>query len=332
MQMRRREFLMLSGSAATVWSRPARAQPTNRKRRIGVLTGFSETDSAGALLLAVFRQQLEKLGWVEGRDIDTVIRWGDGAESRRLQTQAIELVRLAPDVIVVHGSRALGAVRRETDSIPILFASVADPVASGYVANLSRPGGNITGFTVYVGMPSPKLLELLKEIAPRTTRVAFLITPDNAGTTRQLQAVQNAAPLFSVSVTPMLVRDPELIEPSIASFAEQPHGGLVVTSDVFMITHREQIISAAASHRLPAVYQDRSFVVDGGLLSYSIDRRENYRQVAGYVDRILNGARPSELPIQQPIRFELVLNLKTARALGIDVPTPTLLRADEVIE
>jgi ABC-type uncharacterized transport system substrate-binding protein len=205
-------------------------------------------------------------------------------------------------------------------------------VASGYVASLAKPGGNVTGFAMYSGTPSPKLLEALKEVAPRTARVALVITPVNLGMAREMKALETTAPLFGVTTTAMLIRDPSAIARTIATFAQEPNGGLVVASDVFMITHRDAIIAAAASHRLPAVYQDSSFVAAGGLMSYGVDRKEQYRRVATYVDRILKGAKPGDLPVQQPTKFELVLNLRTAKALGINV-TPTLLaRADDVIE
>jgi putative ABC transport system substrate-binding protein len=239
---------------------------------------------------------------------------------------------MTPDVIVVHGPRTLVAVRRETDSIPIIFASVADPVASGYVESLARPGGNVTGFTNYSGFPSPKLLEVLKEIAPGIARVGFLITPDNPAVARLLQAMESVAQSFAIKVTGMLLRDPAAIVRTIGAFAQEPNGGLVVTSDVIMIALRDVIIAAAARHRLPAVYQDRSFVAAGGLMSYSVDRRDSYRRAALYVDRIFKGAKPADLPIQQPEKFEFVLNLKTAKALGIEVPRMLLARVDEVIE
>jgi putative ABC transport system substrate-binding protein len=328
--MRRREAIILLGSAAA-WPLAARAQQSARMRRIGVLTGFPQSDLVGQSLLSALKEQLETLGWTEDRNIQFEIRWGS-TDPERLRANGAELVRMMPDAIVVHGSQALTAVRRESNRIPIIFASVADPIASGYVKSLARPGGNVTGFTIYGGMPSPKLLERLKEFAPETARVAFVITPANLGMARQLEALESAAPSFAVKVIAMLIRDPAEIGTTVSAFAQQPNGGLVVSSDVFMITHRDLVIEAAARHRMPAVYQDRSFVTAGGLMSYSVDRREQYRRVATYVDRILNGAKPGDLPIQQPVKFEFVLNLKTARTLGLDV-TPTLIaRADEVIE
>jgi putative ABC transport system substrate-binding protein len=308
-----------------------RAEPANQMRRIGVLTGFPPKNAVGESVLTAFRQELSARGWVEGRNIAFDVRWGGGSVER-LRGHAAELARMTPDVIVVHGSRALTAVRQETDRIPIIFASVSDPVASGYVKSLARPGGNVTGITVYSGTPSPKLLEWLKQIAPNIARVAFVITPSNLGLGPQLKALETFAPSFAVKTAAMLIRDPATIEQTIADFAQEPNGSLIVTSDVVMIAYREAIITAAARHRLPAVYQDRSFAEAGGLLSYSVDRRENYRRAAIYVDRILKGAKPAELPVQQPGRFEAVLNVKTAKALGLQVPRHVLARVDVVLD
>jgi putative ABC transport system substrate-binding protein len=328
--MRRRELITLLGGAAA-WPVAARAQQADRMRRVGILTGFPQGDLVGESLIEAFRQQLMALGWSEGRNISFETRWGD-ANPEHQRAYGAELARMMPDVIVVHGSQALTAVRKATDRIPILFASVSDPVASGYVASLARPGGNVTGFTNYTGTPSPKLLEMLKYAAPSVTRVAFMITPSNPGMSRQLQTMESAAASFAITTTAMLIRDPTAIARTIADFAQDPNGGLVVTSDVFMITHRDLIVPAAARYRLPATYQDRSFVEAGGLMSYSVDRRESYRRVATYVDRILRGAQPADLPVQQPTKFEFVLNMKTAKALGITVPRFLRVLADEVIE
>ena len=308
-----------------------RAESEQRMQRVGVLSGFPEGDAVGESLLAAFRQKLTSLGWIEGVNIGLEIRWAE-ANLERMRADAVELTRIRPDAIVVHGSRALTTVRRETDHIPIVFASIADPIAAGYVSSLMRPGGNVTGFTVYSGMPSPKLLQLLRDSVPGVRRVAFLITPENLGRERQLRALESVAPSFGVEASAMLISDPASIMPMIAAFAEAPNGGLVVTSDVFMIAHRHAIIEAAARHHLPAIYQDRSFVVDGGLMSYSVDRREQYRRVAIYVDRILRGAAPADLPVREPNMFEFVLNLNTARAFGIEQSRTLLARTDEIIE
>ena len=329
--MRRRELVALVGGLAA-WPLAARAQPAGRVRRIGVLTGFPQNNPVGQSLLAAFREQLKSLGWIEGGNIHIEIRWGNAADPDQMRAHAIELTRMMPDVIVVHGSRSLVAVRQETKQVPIIFATVADPVAFGYVESLARPGGNVTGFTNYTGPPSPKLLETLKEAAPGIARVAFVITPDNVATAKLLQAMESVAPSLGVTTTAMLIRDPAAIPQTIADFAQQPNGGLVVTSDVFMLAHRDLIIAAAARHRLPAAYQDRTFVEAGGLLSYSTDRRESYRRVAQYVDLVFKGAHPRDLPVQQPARFQFVLNLKTAKALGLNVTRMLLARADEVID
>ena len=328
--MRRRKFIALLSGGVVAWALQGQAESAVRMRRIGALSGFPEGDAVGESLLAAFRQRLTSLGWIEGNNIGVEVRWAE-ADAELMRAHAVELTQMMPDAIVVHGSKALTAVRRETDRIPIVFASIADPIASGYVASLARPGGNVTGFSIYSGMPSPKLLELLRDIVPGLTRVAFLITPDNPGRALLFQALGRAARSFGVETMAMFISDPASIMPTIAAFAQKPNGGLVVTSDVFMIAHRRAIVEAAVRHQLPAVYQDRSFVADGGLMSYSVDRREQYRRVATYVDRILKGANPGDLPVQEPNKFEFVLNLNTARALGIETRR-LLARAHEVIE
>jgi len=326
--MRRRQAIALLGGVVVCTLVVRARQP----KRIGILSGFSRGDPEGEGLLAAFRQQLMSHGWIDDNNIHIDIRWGEGAEPERMRAYGAELVRLTPDVIVVHGSRALAAVRRETDRVPIVFASVADPVASGYVESLARPGGNVTGFTYYGGLPSPKLLEMLKEVAPNVTRVAHVITPDNPGFDRQLKAMEASARPLAITVIAMPIRDPARIEPSIRTFAQEPNAGLVVSSDTFMITHRDAIIAAAAQYRVPAAYADRSFVAAGGLFSYGVDRKERYRRVATYVHLILSGAKPGDLPVQQPTTFEFTLNLNTAKALGLEVSRTLLARADEVID
>jgi putative ABC transport system substrate-binding protein len=328
--MRRRELIALFVGAGAL-PIAARAQQVDRMRRVGMLTGFPQGDSIGQSLLAAFRQQLTTLGWIEGRNISFQIRWA-GTYPEQLRAYGAELARMMPDAIVVYGSRTLTAVRQETDYIPIVFTSISDPVASGYVKSLGRPGGNVTGFTSYSGTPSPKLLEMLKEAAPSVTRVAFMTSPLYPGLPRQFQALQSASSSFAVSVTAMSIHDPTAITRTIADFAQEPNGGLVVTSDVSMVTHRDQIVAPAARYRLPAIYQDRAFVEAGGLMSYSIDRRESYRRAALHVDRILKGEKPADLPVQQPTKFELALNLKTAKTLGLTVPRIILLRAENLIE
>ena len=326
--MRRRHVIALLGGGL-ICTLVIRAQ---QPKRIGMLSGFSQGDPEGESLLEAFREQLMTLGWVDDRNIHIDIRWGEGADPERMRAYGAELVRLVPDVIVVHGSRALAAVRRETDRIPIVFASVADPVASGYVESLARPGGNVTGFTYYGGLPAPKLLELLKEVAPNVTRVALVMTPDNPGLGRQLEAMKTSGEPLGIKVKSMPIRDPAQIAPSIGAFAQESSAGLVVSSDTFMITHRDAIIAAAAQYRVPAAYADRSFVAAGGLFSYGVDRKERYRRVATYVHLILSGTKAGDLPVQQPLKFEFTLNSRTARALGIDVSRVLLARADELIE
>jgi len=328
--MRRRQFIALL-SGAVAWALQGRAESADGMRRIGVLSGFPEGDAVAESLLAAFRQKLTSLGWIEGGNIGLEVRWAK-ADAERMRAHAVELTRMMPDAIVVHGSRALTAVRQETDRIPIVFASVNDPLAAGFVARLARPEGNVTGFPIYSGMPSPKLLQLLKDAMPGLMRVAFLITPDNPGRARLFQALESVAPSFGVETRSILISDPASIMPTIAAFAQEPNGGLVVTSEVFMIAHRHAITDAAARHHLPAIYQDRSFVADGGLMSYSVDRREQYRRVATYIDRILRGAKLADLPVQEPNKFEFVLNLNTARALGMQLTRGLLARADEIIE
>jgi len=326
--MRRRTFIAFCGGAVA-WPLAVAAQERDRIRRIGMLTGLPENDSEGQSLLAAFRRQLTELGWIEGQNVRTEVRWAN-ADPERIRSYGLELARMMPDVIVVHGPRALTAVRQWTDHIPIVFASVSDPLSSGYVASLARPGGNVTGFAVYVGVPAPKLLQMLVEIAPNVRQVGLMMRPDNPGVARQLHEMETA-PLAAKSI-PMLISDPAAIAPTIAAFAQEPDRGLVVTTDVFMVAHRDVIIAEAARHRLPAVYQDRSFVEKGGLMSYGVDRRETYRQAATYVDRILKGAQPAELPVQQPAKTEFVLNLKTAKALNLSLSKNLLARADELIE
>ena len=326
--MRRRQAMALLGGAL-VCPLVARAE---QLKRIGVLTGFSEGDSEGESLLEAFRQQLMSLGWIDDRNVHIDVRWGDGADPERMRASGVELARMMPDVIVVHGSRALAAVRKETDRIPIVFASVADPVASGYVGSLARPGGNVTGFTYYGGLPSPKLLEMLKEVAPNIKRVALVMTPDNPGFGRQLEAMEMSAESLGIKVASMPIRSLAKIAPTIEAFAQEPDAGLVVSSDTFMISHRDKIIAAAAQYRVPAAYADRSFVVAGGLFSYGVDRRERYRRVATYVHLILSGAKAGDLPVQQPVTFEFTLNIRTANALGLKVSKILRARADEVIE
>ncbi|MFZ1189604.1 MAG: ABC transporter substrate-binding protein [Pseudolabrys sp.] len=328
--MKRREFISLVVGAAA-WPLTAYAQQGERMRRIGILVARAEDDPEGQASVAVFVQTLQSLGWTTGRNVQIDIRWGvaDAASSRRY---AAEMVALAPDVILAAASAATAAVHEATRTLPIVFVNVSDPVGAGYVASLARPGSNITGFTFIEYGMSGKWLELLKEIAARVMRVAILRDPTLAVGIGQLGAVQSVAPSFRVEASPMDVRNADEIERAIADFARTANGGLIVTASPAALFHRKLIITLAAQHRLPTVYFLRDFVKDGGLISYGPDPVANYVQAASYVDRILKGEKPADLPVQAPTKNELVLNLKTAKALGLTVPPSVLSRADEVIE
>ncbi|MFZ0092522.1 MAG: ABC transporter substrate-binding protein [Pseudolabrys sp.] len=328
--MKRREFISLVGGAAA-WPFAARAQQGDRMRRIGMLMNRAEDDPEGQAIVAVFVQTLQSLGWNSGRNVQIDIRWGvsDAASSRRY---AAEMVALAPDVILTGASAATAAAHEATRTLPIVFVNVSDPVGAGYVASLARPGGNVTGFSfVEYGMGG-KWLELLKEIAPRVTRVAILRDPTLAVGIGQLGAIQSVAPSFRVEASPIDVRNADEIEHAITDFARTVNGGLIVTASPGGLVHRKLIITLAAQHRLPTVYFLRGFVKDGGLISYGPDTLAQYKQAASYVDRILKGEKPADLPVQAPTKNELVINLKTAKGLGLTVPSSVLSRADEVIE
>jgi putative ABC transport system substrate-binding protein len=331
--MRRREFLgVLGGAAAAGWPLfAAGAQQPERMRRIGILTLFAEDDPAAKVRVAALIEGLQQLGWMVGRNIEIDIRWGatDPVRSRRY---AAELVALAPDVVLAGASEAAAALREVTRTVPIVFVGVTDPVGAGYVASLARPGGNVTGLAyVEYGMGG-KWLELLKEIAPGVTRAAVLRDPTLPAGMGMLGAIQSAAPSFGVETSPVDVRDASEIERVIADFARKPNGGLIVTTSPAAIVNRKPIINAASNHRLPAVYFLKEFVEDGGLISYGPDPVAQYKEAAIYIDRILNGEEPANLPVQAPTKFVLVINLKVAKALGLAVPSSLLARADEVIE
>jgi putative tryptophan/tyrosine transport system substrate-binding protein len=330
MTVDRREFITLLGGAAA-WPLAARAQQGERVRRIGVLLGFAADNTDGRARLAAFLQSLQQLGWTEGRNMRIDIRWG-GGDAERHRRYAAELVALAPDVILASSSPAVGPLLQATRTIPIVFTAVTDPVGAGFVDSVPRPGGNATGFTSFEYGNSGKWLELLKEIAPGVTRVAVLRDPAIAAGIGQLGAIQSAAPSLGVEVSALNVRDAGEIERAFAAFARSSNGGLIVTSSALAFVHRELIITLAAQHKLPAVYNNRFFVIGGGLISYGPDRFDQFRLAAGYVDRILRGEKPADLPVQAPTKYELTINLKTARALGIDVPPTLLALADEVIE
>jgi ABC-type uncharacterized transport system substrate-binding protein len=329
--MKRRDFITLLGGAAAAWPLAARAQQ-ERVRRIGVLMAFAESDREGQSFVAAFREGLQKPGWTEGRNIRIDTRWAAG-DTEAMQRLAKELVALQPELILSPTTATTAALLQQTRTIPIIFVNVADPIGSGFVASLSRPGGNITGFITMEPTMAGKWLELLKEIAPRVARAALLFNPATATYFDiYLKPFKAAALSFGVEAIAAPVRDSSDIESVLAAQAPEPNGGLIVLPDPFLNAHREAITSLAARYRLPAVYPHRIFTDAGGLLSYGNDLSDNYRRAASYVDRILKGEKPGELPVQIPVKFELVINLKTAKALGLEVPLFLQQRADEVIE
>jgi putative tryptophan/tyrosine transport system substrate-binding protein len=327
----RREFITLIGGTAVAWPLGARAQQGERVRRIGVLMYAAPDDPGGQALLAPFLQRLKQLGWSDGRNMRIDYRWG-GGDPNLVRRYTAELVALAPDVILVSSGSALAAVQNTTRTVPIVFVGVTDPVGAGYVASLARPGANTTGFTLFEYGTSGKWLELLKEIAPGVTRAAVIRDPSITSGTGQLAAIQAVAPSLGVELTPVDVREASGIGDSIAGFTRGSNCGLIVTISPLALRRRELIIALAAKHRLPAVYSIRAFVADGGLISYGPDDFEQWRRAAGYVDRVLKGEKPADLPVQAPTKIELVINLRTAKTLGLDVPETLLSRADEVIE
>jgi putative tryptophan/tyrosine transport system substrate-binding protein len=329
--MRRREFITLIGGAAA-WPLAAGAQQPDQMRRIGVLMGLSESDPDAQSWLAAFRGALTKLGWTEGSNLRIELRWS-AADPDMIRTLAKELVDLRPDAILGQTTPVTGALARETRTIPIVFVNVADPIASGFAASLAHPGGNVTGFALFESSMGGKWVELLKEIAPRTVRVALLLNPATAAPLQSyMRSIQAAASSFAVQASAAPVHAKDEIEGVIAAQARNPGGALIVMPDTFNVANRELIITLAARYGVPAIYYNRFYTDSGGLISYGDDRPELFRQAAGYIDRILKGAKPADLPVQQPTKFELVINLKTAKALGVTVPYPLLARADEVIE
>ena len=329
--MKRREFIALLGGAVA-WPITARSQ-SDGTRRIGALMNLAADDAESLARNAAFLQGLQEAGWAVGRNIRIDYRWrpsdGDAAGLPRLAT---ELVGAAPDVILAVGASSVSALQQITRTLPIVFVNVIDPIGAGFVESLSRPGGNATGFTIYDYGISSKWLELLKEVAPALTRVAVLRDPGNPVAGGQLGAIQAVAPALGVEISPMGVRDADEIERAVTSFAREPNRGLIATGTPLTLVHRQLIIALAARHMLPAVYFNRVYVTNGGLLSYGSDQIDQFRRAAGYVNRILKGEKPADLPVQNPIKHELLINLKTAKALGLDVPPTLLARADEVIE
>ena len=329
--MKRREFIILLGGAAAAWPLAARAQQGERMRRIGVLVASAEDESDIQARLAGFRQGIEKLGWSQDRNVRIDTRFAAG-RADQYQMLAKELVALQPDVILAQGPPITAALQRESRAIPIVFVSVSDPIGPGFVASLARPGGNITGMMQYEAGITGKWLAMLKEISPRLARVALVGNPKTTAYDYFLRATEAAAPSLAIEVVPSRVETAADIERAIGAFARAPNGGLLLPPDSTVTSNRDLIIALAAHHRLPAVYPFRFYVAAGGLMSYGTDQVEILRQAASYVDRILRGAKPADLPVQAPTKYETTLNLKTAKALGIDVPPSLLVRADEVVE
>jgi putative ABC transport system substrate-binding protein len=326
----RREFITLLGGVAAAWPLTAHAQQRERMRHIGVLMTTAAGDPEGQARIAAFLQGLQQWGWTVGGNVRMDIRFAaDNAATRK---QANDLASLAPDVILANSSVAVGSLLQATRTVPIVFAIVADPVGAGFVDSLARPGGNATGFTPFEYGLSGKWLELLKQIAPGVTRVAVIRDPSTAVGLGQFGAIQAVAPSLGVEVSPINLRDVGEIEPAIAAFVRSSNDGLIVTGSPLALGHRDLIFALAVRYKLPAVYPARFFAAAGGLISYGPDFLDQFRRAAGYVDRILKGEKPADLPVQAPTKYDLVINLKTAKALGLEIPPPVLARADEVIE
>jgi len=329
-QLKRREFITLLGGAAAAWPLAASAQPRERMRRIGVLAAQSADDPQSQARNGVFLQGLGELGWTIGRNLQIDHRWGAADATR--YTYAAELVALAPEVILAAGASVVGPLLAATRSVPVVFVNVSDPVGSGFVASLARPGGNATGFTLFEFGISAKWIELLKEIAPRVTRAAVLLDAAAATGFGMLGAIQSMAPSLGIEISPIIIRDVTEFEPAVATFARGSNDGMIVLPGQQTVSHRALIATLAARHKLPAISPYRFYVTGGGLICYGPNELEQYRQAAGYVDRILKGEKPADLPVQAATKFEMVINLKTAKALGLDIPATVLARADEVIE
>ena len=329
--MRRRDFFILLGGAATAWPLAAWAQQPEQMRRIGMLINRTADNPEGQAAVAAFRQALQQLGWSDGRNAQINIRWGVN-DVERDRRDAAELVALAPDVILAGGTLSVTALQHITRSLPIVFVGVTDPVGAGLVDTLARPGGNVTGFMLLEYSSSGKWVELLKQVAPLVKRVGVLRDTANPAGIAQFGAIQGAAQSLGVEVSPVSVRDAGEIERAVAALARSANAGLIVTGSASASAHRDFIIALAATHKLPAVYPNRYMVADGGLISFGADVIDQYRRAAGYVDRILKGEKSADLPVQAPTKYEIVINQKTAKALGLTVPPPLLARADEVIE
>jgi ABC-type uncharacterized transport system substrate-binding protein len=329
--MRRREVITLIGGTAVAWPITLQAQQPERVRRIGILLATTADDAEFQAWVGAFLQALALLGWTIGRNMRIDTRWAT-ANAGEIRRHAAELAALAPDVILAHGASTVGPLLQVTRTVPIVFPIVSDPVAAGYVDSMARPGGNATGFTSFDWNVCAKWLELLKQAAPGVTRVAVLRDATQGSGNSQFAVIQAAAPALRVEVSPINMRDAEEIERAVAAFARSPGGGLIVAAGPAATRHRELIVKLAALHGLPAIYYERLFVAGGGLISYGSDFVDQYRRAAGYVDRILKGEKPADLPVQAPTKYELVINLKTAKALGLAVPPSVLATANEVIE
>jgi putative tryptophan/tyrosine transport system substrate-binding protein len=328
--MRRREFISVLGGVVA-WPLVARAQQPERMKRIGVLMNSTADNLDSQANIAAFLQVVQQSGWTDGRNVRIETRWG-GGEADTIAKRAEELVALTPDVILATGNVAMVPLLQATRTVPIVFVSVADPVGAGFVESMARPGGNVTGFIQFEYSLSGKWVELLKEIAPGVKRAAVLRDPAISAGIGQFAVIQSVAPSVGLDVSPVNVRDASEIGRSIADFARSPNGGLIVTASALTVLHRDLIIGLAAQHKLPAIYYRRNFVTSGGLISYGYDLTDQYRRAAGYVDRILKGEKPADLPVQAPTKYELAINLKTAKVLGLVTPQALLARADEVIE
>ncbi|MGA9125914.1 MAG: ABC transporter substrate-binding protein [Pseudolabrys sp.] len=329
--MRRREFITVFGVAAATWPLAARSQQPERMRRVGLLLGYSEDDAEGQASVAALRQRLQKLGWTEGRNIRIDTRWA-GADPNKARTFAKELVGMTPDVIVSSSNLVTEIVQKETRTIPIVFVFVGDPVGSGFVTNVAHPGGNLTGFPVFETAIAGKWVEIFNEVAPHVSRVGFIMVPETPAHVGFLRAAETAATPLRVKLIALSVHTAAEIERAVSEFAAEPNGGLIVVPHAVTIEHRNVILELAAKYRLPALYPLRNFATSGGLISYGTNPIDPFRQGASYVDRILKGEKPADLPVQLPTKYELVINLKTAKALGLTVPPSLLTRADEVIE
>ena len=330
-RVKRREFITLLGGTAAAWPLAARAQQGERNRRVAVFTALAPDDPENQSRIAAFQQEMQRLGWTEGQNL-RITYHSVGSDAEHVRKEAAELVTLAPDVILANGGTTMVPLHQLNRSVAVVFVNVPDPVGAGFVASLARPGGNATGFTVYEYGISGKWLELLKQVAPGVARVAVLRDPANPSGMGQWGVIQAVSPSFGVELRPVDNRNADEIERGITTFAQEPNGGMIVVANAFSVVHRDLIIRLAARHRLPAVYPYRFFCIGGGLIAYGVDDIDQYRRAAGYVDRVLRGARPADLPVQGSSKYQLTVNLAAAKALGLEIPPTLLARADGVIE